>query len=121
MTRPARLLRSLPILLPCIAAALAAAGCASRSPVEWRLQVRTSTDWSDLGQLAERASQVGGVPVGSDVAAIAPHWYAFTLQCENRGACKRASMKLAAQRDLFVELRRDTTRAGPSRPEHDIQ
>ena len=118
MTRllPSRRLR--PLLL-CTAAL--AAGCATHAPVEWRLQVRTATDWASLDQLAERVVQVGGVPVSGEVAPIAPHWYALTLQCETRGACKRASMKLAAQRDLFVELRRDTTRALPSRPENNIQ
>jgi len=51
-----------------------------------------------------------------DVAAIAPRWYALTLQCENRSACKHATMKLAAQPALFVELRRDDTRQLPSSP-----
>lgn len=111
--------RLLPLSLACAAALLA--GCATTVPVEWRLQVRTTADWPQPEQLADRAAQVGGVPVRPDVAAIAPHWYALTLQCENRGACKRATMKLAAQRDLFVELRRDVARAGPSRPENNIQ
>lgn len=100
---------------------MALAGCATHTPVEWRLQVRTTRDWSDLGRLAERVAQVGGAPLSGEVAAIAPHWYAVTLVCENRRACKHASMRLAAQRDLFVELRRDTTREGPSRPEQGIQ
>jgi hypothetical protein len=111
--------RCLPPLWLC--GSLLAAGCATHAPVEWRLQVRTATDWPQLDQLAERVEQVGGVPVAGEVSPIAPHWYALTLQCEDRGACKRASMKLAAQRDLFVELRRDATRAVPSRPENHIQ
>jgi hypothetical protein len=91
-------------------------GCATQQPVEWRLQVRTVTDWPNPQDLGERAAQIAGVPVHPDVPSIAPHWYAITLQCEDRAACKRASMKLAAQPSLFVELRRDDTRSLPQRP-----
>ncbi|HET9642840.1 MAG TPA: hypothetical protein VFP68_05695 [Burkholderiaceae bacterium] len=98
----------------------AASGCAAPSspsnPLRWRLQVRTAEDWTDLAQLAERASQIAGVPVEPDVSTIAPHWYAITLLCPDRSSCKRASMKLAAQRSLFLELRRDEVRRIPSTP-----
>jgi hypothetical protein len=96
--------------------------CAASAPVQWRLQVRTQADWPDTSQLAERVEQVGGVPVAPEVAGIAPRSYALTLQCENQRACKRAAMKLAAQPDLFVDLRRDEVRHIPRRPaENTIQ
>jgi hypothetical protein len=103
-------------LTGCAFAVAGLAGCASHQPVEWRLQVRTVTDWPDPQALTERAEQIAGVPVRPEAAAIAPHWYAITLQCEDRAMCKRASMKLAAQPSLFVELRRDDTRSLPQRP-----
>lgn len=107
----------IPLSLSLVLAALLA-GCAhsGRGPVEWRLQVRTAAEWPDLAALTDRAAQVAGVPVSSDVNPIAPRWYALTLQCEDRSACKRATMKLAAQPQLFVELRRDEQRSTPSRP-----
>ncbi|MED5621594.1 hypothetical protein [Ideonella sp. BN130291] len=107
-----RLLR----FIGCAVAAAGLAACATQQPVEWRLQVRTVADWPDPQALSQRAEQIAGVPVSPEVAAIAPHWYAITLQCEDRATCKRASMKLAAQPALFVELRRDDTRALPKRP-----
>jgi hypothetical protein len=97
-----------------------ASGCAapssSSSPLRWRLQVRTAEDWADPSRLSERASQIAGVPVEPEVSTIAPHWYAITLQCPDRSTCKRASMKLAAERSLFLELRRDEVRRIPSTP-----
>ena len=102
--------------LACAAAAWLAACASDSQPVQWRLQVRTAADWPELPALAARVAEVGGVPVRPDVAAIAPRWYALTLQCENRSACKHATMKLAAQPALFVELRRDDTRQLPSSP-----
>jgi hypothetical protein len=96
--------------------AVVVVGCASDAPVQWRLQVRTTEEWRDTHALAERVEQLGGVPVDPEVAPIAPQWYALTLQCDSRTACKRATMKLAAQRSMFVELRRDVARRTPSRP-----
>ena len=92
------------------------AGCASWQPVDWRLQLRTVDDWPDLQQLADRVAAVAGVPVAPDVAGIAPRWYALTLQCPNRSACKHATMKLAAQPALLVELHRDESRRVPTPP-----
>ena len=109
-------LSRLSLLAVCSAAALLSACAGTGQPVEWRLQVRTATDWPDLQALAERAAQIAGVPVSPDVAPVAPGWYAITLQCPDRSTCKRASMKLAAQPSLFVELRRDDTRQQPTRP-----
>jgi hypothetical protein len=103
-------------VLAALCAASLLAACASREPVQWRLQVRTAEDWRDLRALAERVEQLGGVPVRPEVAPIAPQWYAITLQCESRSACRHAAMKLAAQRSMFVELRRDLARQVPSRP-----
>jgi len=60
---------------------------------------------------------MGGVPVSAgDTVAIAPGWYALTLKCEDRAACKHAMMKLAAEPALFLELRRDETRRVPPTP-----
>jgi hypothetical protein len=98
------------------AVSLLAACAHADKPVEWRLQVRTAQDWPDLQALAQRVSEVGGVAVKPDVAGIAPRWYALTLQCENRAACKHATMKLATQPSLFVELRRDDQHKLPNRP-----
>ncbi len=100
-----------------LAAAIGLAGCAAASqPVQWRLQVRAAADWPDAQRFADEASVVAGVPVRPDPVAIAPHWYAITLECESRPACKHAAMKLAAQPSLVVELRRDEQQRIPSRP-----
>jgi hypothetical protein len=40
----------------------------------------------------------------------------ITLVCEDRGHCKRAMMRLAAQPGLFTELEREGTRRIPQRP-----
>jgi len=114
MPLPTRRLLLFCLVLPMLGA------CASGKPVEWRLQVRTTDEWADLQQLAERVAQIGGVPVKPEVDPIAPRWYALTLQCEDRGACKRATMRLAAQPALFVELRPDRTRQGPARPPENL-
>jgi len=92
------------------------AGCASTPGTEWRLLGRTQVPWGDDAALVQRLSQVAGVPVGSTPQWAAPQWISFTLQCPDRGACKRATMKLAAQPGLFAELRREATAGLPSRP-----
>ena len=99
-----------------LGAALLAACATGTEPGVWHLQVRTVADWPDPQALAERAAEVGGVPVRADPAAIAPRWYAIALQCESRSACKHATMKLAAQPSLFAELRRDDRRQLPPSP-----
>jgi len=113
---------SFPVLWPALAFALSA--CAGPvptegQPVQWRLQVRTVDEWSDPARLSERVAQVAGVPVAPEASAIAPRWYAITLQCPDRASCKRAAMRLAAQPTLFAELRRDEARRVPVRPSTD--
>jgi len=106
----------IPLSLSVVLIAALGACAHSRGPLEWRLQVRTAEEWADLSALTDRAAQVAGVPVRSDVNPIAPRWYALTLECADRSSCKRATMRLAAQPQLFVELRRDEQRPTPLRP-----
>jgi hypothetical protein len=100
----------------CVLPALLLAACASGGGVALRLQLRTVDDWPQLQQLGDYVSQATGMPVVGDVAAMAPHWYALTLQCPDRASCKRATMQLAARRDLVAELRPDETKRRPQEP-----
>jgi hypothetical protein len=95
---------------------LSACAGAGDPAVALRLQLHTVDDWLQPEQLGQRVSQATGMPVAGDVAAMAPHWYALTLQCPDRTSCKRAAMQLAARHALVVELRADETKRRPAEP-----
>jgi hypothetical protein len=110
------------LLLTCaLLAALAAmsllAGCANLQPVEWRLVGKLPAPVADPAAFAQRVEAVGGQPLRpGSISWVSPDRVSITLVCEDRGHCKRAMMRLAAQPGLFTELEREGTRRIPQRP-----
>lgn len=106
----------LPRLLSLVPATLLA-GCAALQPVEWRLIGKLPAPVADPAAFAQRVEAVGGQPLRpGSVSWVSSDRVSITLLCEDRGHCKRAMMRLAAQPGLFTELEREGTRRIPTPP-----
>ena len=108
----------MPARLPCaIASALLLGACAALHPVEWRLVGRLPAPVQDEAAFAQKLEAVGGQPLRpGSISWVSSDRVSLTLVCEDRGHCKRAMMRLAAQPGLFTELEREGTRRIPQRP-----
>jgi hypothetical protein len=65
-----------------------------------RVIVTTKNEWPSDAQVADRAAQLGGVPV-RDPMELGPRRYRLTLLCADEAACKEAMARIAADR-FFV-------------------
>jgi hypothetical protein len=105
------------LLLPLVPAAMWLSGCAALHPVEWRLMGKLAQPAADPGAFAQRVESVAGQPLRpGSMSWVSSDRVSLTLVCEDRGHCKRAMMRLAAQPGLFTELEREGTRRIPQRP-----
>jgi hypothetical protein len=103
--------------LRAVAPALMLGGCAALHPVEWRLIGKVPAPVVDPAAFAQRLEAVGGQPLRpGSMNWMSSDRVSITLVCEDRGHCKRAMMRLAAQPGLFTELEREGTRRIPQRP-----
>lgn len=115
---PSAVRRSLLVLLSAFNVGLTAcaADAAPAAPVaEWRVLVKLVQPASDGSAIAQRASQVAGVPVRY-LAPASPQWHSLSLACGDEGRCAAALQGLRADTATFQAVERDERRRPHSNP-----
>lgn len=106
-------------VLACLVLGVAglASGCATGQPVDWPMIARLGANEAAGPALSGRIEAAAGVALAEPgVVDAGSGWVAFTLNCPDEARCRQATARLAAEPQLFVEVRRDELRHIPQRP-----
>jgi hypothetical protein len=94
---------------------LSACGAGAQAPSKvdgLRAVVQLRDEPADMPRVADRLSQIAGLPV-RELQAVSPRTYALTLVCADASRCDGGLKRLAGATDFVIEAREDARRSVP--------